>query len=212
MYYRKYWGLVSVGSGNVLGYFIKYEFHLPKEVKHSSYNYQKLFRAIYGYTQNVSKGKGKVYRYYRKGVLSDVPYVKSGKNSIIIPPFAFSSFITFLKTGKNPTHYWRSKGDWKATYSLYEESLPEKEVVAALEALAERLYLTSDDGLGDVKLKDRLDMVITKKAESGKPGKILVSDALKSLGVLVNNDWFKACYKSSPSLSALYSKYLSLKQ
>ena len=37
------------------------------DYNHSDYNYQKYLEPIYGYTQNVTKGNGKVYIYHRPG-------------------------------------------------------------------------------------------------------------------------------------------------
>ena len=190
------------------GYFIQYKFILPKEIKHSSYTYQKLFRAIYGYTQNVSKGGGKVYKYYRKGVLSEVPFLRPGKNSVIIPTSAFNPLITFLKTGKNPTHYWKTKGDWKAVYYMDEKQVSESDVVSALEALLSRLRLSGDSG--DLKLVDQVDYLLEN---SGKQGtKALIEATLKGAEPLVSSEWFASYYKQSDILSSFFEKYKKLKQ
>src|SRR4030042_1173873 len=84
----------------VKGYFIQYKFIIPENMKHSSYTYQKLFRALYGYTQAVFKSNGKTYHYHRAGVLSATPYLRPGKNCVIIPPGKFQHLLDFFKTGR----------------------------------------------------------------------------------------------------------------
>ncbi len=78
--------------------------------KRSSYVYQRFFRAIYGYTQVVSKSNGKRYVYHRPGVLTNIPYVKAGKNAVILPPSGTKPLLDFLKTGKNPAHQFSQLG------------------------------------------------------------------------------------------------------
>ena len=190
------------------GYFVQYKFILPKEIKHSSYTYQKLFRAIYGYTQNVSKGGGKVYKYCRKGVLSEVPFLRPGKNSVIIPTSAFNQLITFLKTGKNPTHYWKSKGDWKAVYYMDEKQVSESDVVSALEALLSRLHLPGDSG--DLKLVDQVEYLLENSDKQG--AKALIEATLTGAEPLVSSEWFASYYKQSDMLSSFFEKYKKLKQ
>ncbi|GAG48539.1 unnamed protein product, partial [marine sediment metagenome] len=107
-------------------YFIQYKFILPESVSHSSYSYQKLFRALYGYTQAVNKSSGKNYKYHRQGVLSSYPYLRAGKNCVIIAPDAFQNLISFFKTGRNPAHKWEVKGNWKAVYYMDEKAIPEQ--------------------------------------------------------------------------------------
>ena len=82
-------------------YFIQYKFIVPKSLSHSSYTYQKLFRALYGYTQAVYKSSGKTYKYHRKGVLSDVPFLRPTKNTVIIPVSALQKLLNFFNTGEN---------------------------------------------------------------------------------------------------------------
>lgn len=117
----------------VKSYFIQYKFITPESLKHSSYTYQKLFRALYGYTQNVSKSNGKTYIYHRDGVLSKFPVIRPGKNSVIIPIAAFQPLLNFLKTGKNPSHVWDEKGDWKAVYYLHDKELTDAEIGSAVD-------------------------------------------------------------------------------
>ena len=86
------------------------QYGLKWQGKRSSYIYQRFFRAIYGYTQVVSKSNGKRYVYHRPGVLTNIPYLKAGKNAVIIPPSGTKPLLDFLKTGKNPAHQFTSLG------------------------------------------------------------------------------------------------------
>ncbi|MCX8158393.1 MAG: hypothetical protein N3D73_01885 [Candidatus Diapherotrites archaeon] len=183
------------------GYFIKYQFILPDNTKHSSYSYQKLFRAIYGYTQNVTKSGGKTYRYFRKGVLSDVPYIKAGKNSVIIPPYALNKFLNFLKSGNNPAHCWKTKGSWKAQFYMDEKKLTDEEVAKALDDLLDRL--TIDTKEGSVKLSDVLSQLSFKKEFSKELGNLVLNESQK----IINLDWFKECYMKSSKLQKFYDDY-----
>ncbi len=189
------------------GYFIQYKFILPEEIKHSSYTYQKLFRALYGYTQNVTKSNGKTYHYHRKGILSDVPYVRPGKNCVIIPPKSFNALDTFFKTGKNPAHYWRVKGNWKAVFYLDEKSLEETQVA---EAIKEQISRTFRGGFEDVPIPD-----ITMLAEKTKTGGTFSPEKLKlalnEAEKIISNSWFKDVYQSDKDLKKFYDSYKALK-
>ncbi len=192
------WGLTLVK-----GFYIKYNFILADNVKYSSYTYQKLFRAIYGYTQNVTKANGKTYRYHRKGVLSDVPYIKTGKNSVIIPPKALNSLDNFFKTGKNPAHYWQAKGNWKATFYMDEKELGESQVVAAIKSHISRAFQTMS---GDVFVPD-----ITVLAGKAKAGEVVPEEhikiSLEEAEKIISNPWFKDVYSKDPDLKKFFENY-----
>lgn len=192
------------------GYFIQYKFIIPESIKHSSYAYQKLFRAIYGYTQNVTKSNGKSYRYRRSGVLSGVPYLRPGKNCVIIPSGVFNQLITFFKTGKNPSHYWRGKGDWKAVYYMDEKTIPETDAISALEAMLDRQYVLTASEAHE-KLTSEVAVLVKGREINKKTDeqyrKILLNEAEKVVG----STWFRACYSKSPALSEFYADYKLLK-
>lgn len=183
------------------GYFIQYKFILPSSTKHSSYSYQKLFRALYGYTQNVTKSSGKTYHYHRKGVLSEVPYMRPGKNCVIIPQSAFNQLVNFFKTGKNPSHYWRGKGDWKAVYYMNEKAVSEKDAADALEQMLERSYVLTTSKEHE-KIQPEISVALSKTKSGIKADdsykKILIAEAEK----IVNGPWFKECQAKSQKLEA----------
>jgi hypothetical protein len=188
----------------VRGYFVQYRFILPETTKHSSYTYQKLFRAIYGYTQAVYKSNGKIYHYPRKGILTDYPFLRPGKNCVIIPPAAFQSLQEFFKTGHNPTHNWTMKGDWKCTYFLNEKDISETEIVKAMQDLLSRKYIEGNDGL--VKLSVELKRALETDLSAG-----YVSGLLSMAQSIVELEWFREVYSQSKELGEFYNDYKQLK-
>ena len=188
----------------VKAYFVQYRFIIPESVKHSSYTYQKLFRAIYGYTQAVFKNNGKTYHYRREGILSKYPHIRPGKNCVIIPPVAFQALQEFFKTGHNPTHNWTIKGDWKCTYFLNEKNVEEKEVVAALEELISKKFIEGNEGL--VKLTSEMTRATEKEVDTTYKASLV-----KEAQGIAELDWFKDTYASSPELTNFYKMYKQLK-
>lgn len=191
---------------SVRGYFVQYRFILPENIKHSSYTYQKLFRAIYGYTQAVYKSNGKTYHYHRNGILSNTPYLRPGKNCVIIPPSAFQPLQDFFKTGNNPTHAWNVKGEWKCTYFLNEKDIPENQIVKAMEDFISRKYIDGNEGL--VKLSNELKRVISSDINENYK-QILINEAKN----IIESQWFsKEIYIQSEELNTFYNNYQKLKE
>ena len=175
-------------------------------MKHSSYTYQKLFRALYGYTQAVFKGNGKTYHYHREGILSKYPFIRPGKNCVIIPPAAFQDLIEFFKTGRNPSHRWSNKGEWKAVYYMNEKTVPEKDAISALEELLSREIMDLPSG-GFGRLEDEINTL----ADAPKPDEARKNLALSVAQKIVEMNWFKEAYSQSPKLKAFYEKYKQLR-
>ncbi len=191
----------------VRGYFIQYKFITPDKVKHSSYSYQKLFRALYGYTQAVDKASGKRYRYHRKGVLSEVPHIRPRKNCVIIPPEYFQPLIEFFKTGRNPTHAWKGKGDWKAVYYMNEKDLTETDVVKAIEAFVEKRFLFQ----GQNEPSSFIEVLKRISGGTSSQDKAYLPHIVQKTKSIVDLDWFKNVYQKSEKLSELYSCYKKMK-
>ncbi|MDP6670691.1 MAG: hypothetical protein QGI60_02650 [archaeon] len=193
----------------VRSYFIQYKFILPDTIKHSSYTYQKLFRALYGYTQAVYKSNGKVYHYHRNGVLSDTPFLRPGKNCVIIPTPALQKLVDFFKTGRNPTHRWKGKGDWKAVYYMNEKDVDEKKIAEAITALLNRFQIS---GVSDkpLSLMEAAEYLSSQGATKGKGdlNEILIAQAKP----IVDSDWFKAAAPVSKELKGFYSSYKNLRE
>ncbi|MFH1586727.1 MAG: hypothetical protein ABID38_02630 [Candidatus Diapherotrites archaeon] len=187
------------------GFFIQYKFILPETIKHASYTYQKLFRAIYGYTQNVTKSNGKTYHYHRKGVLSDIPYLRPGKNCVIIPKEAFNPLVSFFKTGRNPTHYWRGKGDWKAVYYMDEKNLENDAIIKALEGLLNRSFVLTTSNEHETIYEEMLASSGGVTDKNYK--KILLDESEK----IVSLEWFRENYSKSSKLVKFYQAHKALK-
>ena len=190
-------------------YFIQYKFIIPNSVKHSSYTYQKIFRALYGYTQQVSKSNGKTYNYHRRGVLSEVPYIRPGKNCVVIPKQNLSQLIDFFKTGKNPAHHWEKKGDWKAVYYMDEKDLDEDLVIKAMENLVDRVFVPAE--VGHAKLVDQVDGYLAQ-AQAGEETvkglkEMLFMESKKVTGL----PWFGQATNKSAKLKAFNSKCQKLR-
>jgi len=195
----------------VKGYFIQYKFIIPSNIKHSSYTYQKLFRALYGYSQTVTKSNGKTYNYLRHGVLSKSPYIKHGKNCVIIQPNQFQELINFFKTGKNPAHSWITKGDWKAVYYLNEKDLEDDHVVKALEDWVDRTYITTPSNEFS-QLHSELEKMKNSVIAGEKLNQTHQKNLIDSAQKIINSYWFKQVYSKSPKLKQFYSIYNSLKE
>jgi hypothetical protein len=195
----------------VKGYFIQYKFLIPEEVKHSSYTYQKLFRALYGYTQNVTKSNGKTYKYHRKGILSAVPYIRPGKNCVIIPQGTFSGLIDFFKTGRNPSHKWSVKGNWRAVYYMNEKDIPLTDLIPAAEELLDRTFVVSTAKEHE-KLVDEMTNLLSLKAKGEKIDgvyKKLLLDEAQKISAL---EWVVQVLQKSEKLKAFSKAFNELKQ
>lgn len=191
-------------------YFVQYKFIIPNSMKHSNYTYQKLFRALYGYTQKVCKANGRTYSYHRRGVLSQVPYIKYSKNCVIIPQNSFPELKNFFQTGKNPAHKWVTKGDWKAVYYLNEKNVSEEEIQTALEQLLDRQYILSTSKEHE-KLENELKNLLEKTAASQQ-----IEDAYKKIALdeaqkILSLPWFKQVYSKSQKLASFNESFSKLR-
>ena len=84
------------------------------------------------------------------------------KISITLAKIFFQSLQDFFKTGRNPTHNWTEKGDWKCTYFLNDKDLPEE--FSALKEKAENF--TKEDVKENSEKKE--ESIDPKKRESYK--------------------------------------------
>ncbi len=191
----------------IKGFFIQYKFIIPEGTEHSSYTYQKLFRALYGYTQNVTKSNGKTYHYHRRGVLSNTPYTRPGKNCVIISPRAFSSLDTFFKTGKNPSHQWQVKGNWKAVFYMDEKDLDENQVIAAIKEQIQRVH---SPGYVEAPLVSVTELA-DKQRQGEQPAADKLPASLAQAEEIVSGPWFKEVYLKDRDLKKFYDDYKVLK-
>lgn len=191
-------------------YFIQYKFIIPESMSHSTYTYQKLFRAIYGYTQRVTKSNGKTYAYHRNGILSTVPFIKQGKNCVIIPPEVFSNLKNFFQTGNNPTHKWELKGDWKAVYYLNEKDIDDVLVVKSLEELLDRSYVLSTSKDHE-KLEEEVKNINSILQQNQKIDESYKKLVFESAQKIVQLPWFRQHYSKSERLMQFNKSYNELK-
>jgi len=167
-------------------YMVKYKVKMVGDYNHSDYGYQKIFRAIYGYTQNVTKGNGKIYIYHRPGVLSKTPYLKKGKNEVIVPRDSLTPLLDFFKTGDNPAHKWSEKGNWTATYTLYDIDISEQQAKKAMDRTINSTFLLDDDG--NVK---RILNILEEIFENNKTPSLPLKNALiTEIKKLTNFEWY----------------------
>jgi hypothetical protein len=116
--------------------------------KKSAYAYQRFYRALYGYTQVVSKSSGKTYTYYREGVLTRYPFVKDGRNAVVIPDSALQPLLSFLKTGQNPAHSFANVANWTdlVKYSISEVTVDAPTAAAAVFSAISRIPVKTITG------------------------------------------------------------------
>jgi|SRR5438445_2256058 len=73
----------------------------------------KFFKELYGWKQVVSR-ENKVYKYWREGILDDVPHQKIDQSSFIVPQDHFKKVAGFLSE-------WHDKVMWKTFEVLLED-------------------------------------------------------------------------------------------
>jgi hypothetical protein len=128
---------------------------------------------------------------------------------VIIPPGNFQRLLEFFKTGRNPTHVWKGKGDWKAVYYMNEKNVEEKSARAALEQMLERFFVTTESGQTE-KLATEINTVINKSKPSDV-GRAYLNILLSEAQAVTSNVWFKSVYPQSDKLKKFYSNYRKLK-
>jgi hypothetical protein len=176
----------------VEAFMIKYKIKLNGNFNYSDYRYQKIFRAIYGYLQIVSKTDGKKYVYHRPGVLSQFPFIKKSKNEVIVPKEGLSKLIDFLKTGKNPTHNWVEKGNWNATYTMYDVDVSEESAIKAMQNLVKNTVLFTSSG------ENKKLINLLESLEKGvEYDSITIRNIVENIKKINNLEWGKLLSTSS---------------
>ncbi|MBN1159974.1 MAG: hypothetical protein JXA43_01910 [Candidatus Diapherotrites archaeon] len=183
------------------GSYVKYMFHVPGVSNWSEYRYQKLFRLLYGYTQVVTKSNGARYVYHRPGILSFVPYIKAGKNAVIVPQEVLQNVITFFKKGRFGST--PEEQNWKVTYYVETVPIKQDQLLDAFECLMERLRAPSGNNL---------DETIAKVAEANDYNYRHLNLLLYNTGKICNSEWFGEAKKQSERLQVLHDSYITLKK
>ena len=187
--------------------YIKYKFTFNNNIKHSSYLYQKIFRSIYGYQQNVTKSNKKIYIYKRPGIISNIPHIKPGKNSIILPIGYETNLIEFFNTGKNPTHNWRNKGNWEINYSINRIDIPKESIISELENYIKNYKIINLDN------KESTILIESNKILNKEVNDInYIKNIIKIVNNITSYEWFKETYTYSEFLNNFYSIVLKLNE
>jgi hypothetical protein len=187
--------------------FIKYKFIFKNNINRSSYLYQKVFRSIYGYQQNVTKKNNKPYLYIRKGILTDIPHYKPGRNAIILPKGQEDKLINYFTTGINPTHNWKNKGDWEVKYTINEVDLDRVNIIKIIEEFIHNykvINLNNKESNLFTEINYILDNNITDKN--------YLNLIIKYSENIINFYWFKEVREESEKLNTFYSNYQKIKQ
>jgi len=185
---------------------LKYKFSFIENTKHSSYLYQKVFRSIYGYTQNVTKNNNKVYSYSRNGILSNIPYIKTSKNAVILPLGSEYELIEYFDTGKNPTHNWKTKGDWKVEYTKDFIDVDLDSVTKAIDDLLNHYKIINNENK-QVKLIDEIKLILLKDNLSPT----YISYIYNTMKKIIDLNWFSETNKQPQIISDFYDNYNKFK-
>jgi hypothetical protein len=164
-----------------------------------------VFRSIYGYTQNVTKKDKKTYQYYREGVIEDLPHIRPGKNSLILPINTEHKLINFFNTGKSTTHNFREKGDWNIDYSIDKVEINEQDIIIALENFIKNQNVISQSGNNN-KLINELDLIINNQDYFNKYKKPNKNNLLNKLNIIESLDWFIKCKNKSEFIDEFTKK------
>ena len=186
----------------VPGSFVKYMFIIPGVSDWSEYRYQKLFRLLYGYVQVVSKSSGGHYTYDRGGILTELPYIKTGKNSVIVPPDNLQRLISFFRTKKTSAGD-KAPEDCQIKYFIETVQKDPRELVPAFDALFERVRLESGKPL-DAALSD----LVTQEDYSSKDAGFVLQHAER----VCSSSWFQSVMRESPRLGKFFENYQKLKR
>ncbi len=191
----------------ILCKYIKYKFIFNNYINKSSYKYQKLFRSIYGYNQLVYKKNSKKNIYYREGVVSKIPYIKPGKNSIILPNNYVDKLLEYFETGNNPTHNWRDKGDWKVKYEINNVYIDMINISNSVELFIKNYKVLSSNFKDYNNLIYELNKILDNLIESND----YILYFIRQLEYLFNFEWIKKSVDYSEYVKDIYNKYLILK-
>jgi len=191
--------------------YIKYKFKFNDNIKHSSYLYQKIFRSIYGYTQNVTKKDKKVYLYHREGVLEGIPYIRPGKNSIIVPINTEHKIINFFNTGKSPTHHFKERGEWSIEYNIDKIELNDIEIIKIIDPFISSQIIISIDGK-NTKLLDELNRIINDKDYLSKFKKTNKDNLISKVNNILEINWISKSKESSEKVKELMNLFNKVKE
>ncbi|MBS8122187.1 hypothetical protein [Candidatus Vampirococcus lugosii] len=186
--------------------YIKYNFIFPEGTNHSSYIYQKVFRSIYGYSQNVTKKNNKIYTYLRKGIISEIPYIKPGKNTVILPLNNKDLLLDYFKTGINPTHNWKIRGDWKVDYNIDTIEVDSESIIRSLEYYIKNYKVINIFNKNNLLLNE-IEFCIN----NNNINKDYIDYIYKIINKITSFNWYKEVYNDSEYLTNFNNKVIEFK-
>ncbi len=77
----------------------------------------RFFKALYGWEQRIPAEK-KTYVYHREGLLDDMPHMKVGQSSFIVPDADFNKVVSFFEQ-------WSNKIIWKTFKVMMDDEIEE---------------------------------------------------------------------------------------
>ena len=181
--------------------FIKYKFIFNKDIKHTSYTYQKVFRDIYGYNQNVTKNNNKVYKYFRKGIIYNIPYIKPGKNAIILPIGFEQELIKYFDSIKDISD------KYTLTYSINKIDINKESVIQSFEKFINEFEIINLDNKNNLLIKE-LDYIINNNINN----KNYLLYIIKQCEYIINLNWFDDIKDQSELITSFYNKYNIIKE
>lgn len=195
----------------IISNYVKYKFLFKEDIKHSSYLYQKVFRSIYGYTQNVTKKDKKTYLYHREGIIENTPYIRPGKNSIILPINTEHKLINFFNTGKSTTHNFKEKGDWSIDYTIERVEINTIDIIKATENYLNYLQIRSIEG-NNKKLYEELNKLINDSEYLSKYKKANKDHLLNKLKHILEIDWINKTKENSEKINLFITNSNKIKE
>jgi len=180
--------------------FIKYKFIFNKDIKHTSYTYQKVFRDIYGYNQNVTKNNNKVYKYYRRGIINNIPFIKPGKNSIILPIGFEEQLIKYFDSIKNISD------KYILTYSVDKIDINKESVIESFEKFINEYKILNLDNK-NILLINELNNIINNNINN----KNYLLYIIKQCEYIINLSWFNDIKDQSELITNFYKNYNIIK-
>lgn len=190
----------------IISNYIKYKFIFNNnKINHNSYNYQKLFRVIYGYTQNITKKDKKIYKYHRQGIIEDLPFIRPGRNCIILPINTEYKLINFFDNKIGAAHNFKEKDYYFVKYTIDKIEVNDLEIINCLEKYINNCNIISFDGKQD-KLINELNKIINEPEYLNKFKKKNKDNLLDKLNNITSIDWFVKCKGKSDIVSGFLDK------
>lgn len=135
-------------------------FNTETDKSPNKYNLQKIYRGLYGWKQTVHTGRGKkVYRYWRPGVLEEVPHIRPTTSTIVVSPQDYALIAGYLTSGGAQ---WWQKWTGKVDFRAFDVLISDDEIEEAV-----RNYVSKIEFEGK-QIADYLDVFLGMDMEKGE--------------------------------------------